>query len=42
MVEDQFGEIRKELGLQLTRMGQIQMQLDQIHTMIKKLVRSEP
>lgn len=40
MVEDQFGEIRKELGLQLTRMGQIQAQLDQIHRIIKKLVQS--
>lgn len=39
MVEDQFGEIRKELGLQLVRMGQIQTQLDQIYTMVKKLVR---
>ena len=40
MVEDQFLEIRKELSLQLARMGQIQTQLDQIHAMIKKLVRS--
>lgn len=40
MVEDQFAEIRKELGLQLARMGQIQTQLDQIHTMIKKLVQA--
>lgn len=40
MVEDQFAEIRKELGLQLARMGQIQVQLDQVHTIIKKLVQS--
>jgi hypothetical protein len=39
MVEDQFAEIRKELSLQLARMGQIQVQLDQIHAMVKKLVR---
>ena len=39
MVEDQFLEIRKELGLQLTRMGQIQTQLDQIHGLVKKLVQ---
>lgn len=38
LVEDQFAELRKELALQLTRMGQIQAQLDQIHTMIKRLV----
>lgn len=38
MVEDQFMEIRKELGLQLARMGQIQVQLDQIHGLIRKLV----
>lgn len=40
MVEDQFAEMRKELTLQLARMGQIQAQLDQIHTMIKKLAQS--
>ena len=39
LVEDQFGEIRKELAVQLTRMGQIQTQLDQIHKMLKKLVQ---
>lgn len=39
MVEDQFGEMRKELGLQLARMGQIQAQLDQIHGLLKKLIR---
>lgn len=40
MVEDQFLEIRKELGLQLSRMGQIQAQLDQIHGLVKKLVET--
>lgn len=39
MVEDQFLEIRKELRLQLTRMGEIQRQLDKIYSVIKKLVR---
>jgi hypothetical protein len=39
MVEDQFVEIRKEMSLQLSRMAQIQVQLDQIQTMLKKLVR---
>lgn len=39
MVDDQFKGIRKEMNLQLVRMGQIQAQLDQIHTMVKKLVR---
>ncbi len=38
MVDDQFVGIRKEMSLQLTRMAQIQVQLDQIHTMLKKLV----
>jgi hypothetical protein len=38
MVEDQFVEIRKEMSLQLQRMGQIQVQLDQIAVMLKKLV----
>ena len=41
MVEDQFAELRKEVGLQLTRMGQIQVQLDQIQTMLKRLVAAD-
>lgn len=41
MVDDQFLGIRKEMALQLTRMAQIQVQLDQIHTMLKKLVRQQ-
>ena len=38
MVDDQFLDIRKEMAAQLTRMAQIQMQLDQIYVMLKKLV----
>ena len=45
VVEDQFSEVRKQLetqrnqlDLQLTRFGQLQQQLDQIHTLIKQLV----
>lgn len=38
MVEDQFRDIRKEMALQLARMGQIQLQLDQIHKLLKTLV----
>jgi hypothetical protein len=38
---DQFVEIRREMALQLSRMGQIQAQLDQIHTMIKKLTETD-
>jgi hypothetical protein len=38
MVEDQFDEIRHELRLQLERMAQIQMQLDQIHSVVKQLL----
>jgi hypothetical protein len=38
MVDDQFEDIRKEMALQLSRMAQIQVQLDQIHAMVKTLV----
>ena len=38
MVDDQLNDIRKELSLQLSRMAQIQAQLDQIHTMVKIVV----
>jgi hypothetical protein len=38
MVDDQFTGIRKEMALQLTRMGEIQVELDQIYVMLKKLV----
>jgi hypothetical protein len=38
MVEDQFYEIRKEMSLQLQRMAQMQVQLDHIALMLKKLV----
>ena len=39
MVDDQFLDIRKEMALQLARMAQIQVQLDQIYAMLKKLMR---
>lgn len=38
MVEDQFVAMRQEMALQLARMAQMQVQLDQIHTILKKLV----
>jgi hypothetical protein len=38
LVEDQFGEIRKQLDLQLKRFAQLQAQLDQIHGLVKQLV----
>ena len=38
VVDDQFNEIRKQLDLQLTRTGQLQLQLDQIHGLVKQLV----
>lgn len=41
LVEDQFYEIRKQLGMQLERFGQLQAQLDQIHRLIKSIV-SQP
>ena len=41
LVEDQFGEIRLQLDLQLKRTAQLQAQLDQIHNLVKALV-SQP
>ncbi len=38
LVDDQFMEIRKQLALQLTRTAQLQLQLDQIHGLVKQLV----
>ena len=38
IVEDHFAELRKELALQLTRIGQMQAQLDHIQTLSKRLV----
>ena len=39
LVEDQFSEMRKALDIQLTRFAQLQVQLDQIHTLLKRLVK---
>jgi len=41
MVEDQFVEMRKEMALQLQRMGQMQVQLEQIAIMLKKLLAAD-
>jgi hypothetical protein len=38
LVDDQFMEIRKQLDLQLKRTAQLQLQLDQIHGLVKQLV----
>jgi Collagen triple helix repeat (20 copies) len=38
LVDDQFLEIRKQLDLQLKRTAQLQLQLDQIHALVKQLV----
>ena len=38
VVDDQFKMLRKQLETQLTRTGQIQQQLDQIHLLVKGLV----
>ena len=38
VVDDQFNVMRKQLETQLTRMAQIQQQLDQIHVLVKGLV----
>ncbi len=37
----QFHEIRKQLDLQLQRTGQLQVQLDQIHGFVKRLVKHD-
>jgi hypothetical protein len=39
LVDDQFHEIRRQLDLQLRRTGQLQVQLDQIHGLVKLLVK---
>jgi hypothetical protein len=39
VVEDQFYEMRKQLDVQLTRFAQLQAQLDQIHKLLKQLVK---
>ena len=41
LVDDQFMEIRKQLDVQLKRTAQLQVQLDQIHGLVKRLV-NEP
>ena len=38
LVEDQFFEIRKQLDTQLQRFAQLQVQLDQIHHLMKSIV----
>jgi hypothetical protein len=39
LVEDQFADIRQQLDIQLTRFAQLQVQLDQIHKLLKQLVK---
>lgn len=41
MVEDQFTVIRKQLETQLIRMSQIQQQLDQIHSAVRRLIQED-
>ena len=38
VVDDQFFQIRKQLELQLQRTGQLQVQLDQIHALVKQVL----
>ena len=40
VVEDQFAEVRKQLDIQLTRFAQLQLQLDQIHKLLKQVVKA--
>lgn len=35
-IHTQFDDMRKQLDVQLTRMAQIQQQLNQIHTLVKE------
>lgn len=37
-VQEQFADIRKELDVQLTRMGQLQAQLDRVETLLRHLI----
>ena len=39
VIEDQFFDMRKQLDTQLTRFAQLQAQLDQIHTLLKRIVK---
>ena len=39
LVEDQFSEMRKQLEIQLMRFAQLQVQLDQIHKILKQLAK---
>jgi hypothetical protein len=41
-VEEQLGDIRQQLDIQLTRFGQLQAQLDHIETLLKQLVQVSP
>jgi len=38
MVDDEFTQMKHALHLQLVRMGQIQVQLDAIHKVVKQLL----
>lgn len=38
LVDDQFSQIRKRLDKQMHRTGELQIQLDQIHQLLKELV----
>ena len=42
LVDDQFLDIRKQLDIQLLRTAQLQLQLDQIHALVKQLVNTSP
>jgi hypothetical protein len=37
-VDDQLAEIRKQLAIQLTRFGQLQMQVDSIQKLLKQAI----
>ena len=39
VVEDQFTEMRRQLEIQLMRFAQLQVQLDQIHKILKQLAK---
>jgi hypothetical protein len=39
LIDDQFSEIKQQLGIQLTRFAQLQVQLDQIHGLLRQVVK---
>jgi hypothetical protein len=41
MVEEQFSDVQRQLNSQMTRMSQIQQQLDQVYRAVKLLIEHD-